>query len=36
MSNLIIFDTEYEREIEIGRRYNYPPMEFGECYTREG
>jgi hypothetical protein len=35
LANVIAFETEWEREIEIGRRYNYPPLGFGECFTKQ-
>jgi hypothetical protein len=32
--DLILFKTELEREMELGRDYQSPPMGFGECYIR--
>jgi hypothetical protein len=27
----VLFNTEREKEIQIGREYDYPPMDVGEC-----
>jgi hypothetical protein len=28
---IVLFKTQREKEIQIGREYDYPPMELGEC-----
>lgn len=30
-----IFDTEREKDYEVGRSYEFPPLEFGECNVNE-
>jgi hypothetical protein len=30
-SSLVAFKTEHERDIQIGREYNFEPLEIGEC-----
>ena len=32
-NTLVAFKTTKEREINIGREYNYEPMEIGECHA---
>lgn len=28
---IVLFKTERESEIQIGREYDFPPMDVGEC-----
>ncbi|CDW87905.1 family protein [Stylonychia lemnae] len=31
-NNILAFKTIYERKIEVGREYQYDPIDFGQCY----
>lgn len=32
---LTMWDTEREKQLEIGRTYHYEPLEYGECLVNE-
>ena len=31
LGNIILIDTLRERNLEIGKAFTYPPLDYGEC-----